>query len=407
MAATGWPRTARGQTMEEFFVETEEQRAILDSVRRFVAEEVTPRAAALDAETDPAKGFSWEIVEAADRMGLRTMTLSEKYGGMGIDGLTTAMVVEELGRGDLGISVVFAQTFKIAQIMEKALNEEQKARTLVPFRDDPRAILSIALTEPENASNYLIPYPGSFTTRARKVDGGWIANGMKHFISNSNRSRFFLIFMQTDPAKTFADGASCFLLERGHPGFTVGRVHDKMGERLANNSELIFTDCFIPDANLVGEAHRGLKTLGAFMPSSNAYAGASILGVAVACYEKSLEWAQTRVQGGRKLIEHDGIRAQLAEMKMLIDASRSYIHRAAWLSEHQDRGWDRTLGALPKVMASQAAWQIATWTLEIHGGHGYMKEAGIEKLVRDAAAFLHSDGVNRTLLLRAANMMWG
>jgi alkylation response protein AidB-like acyl-CoA dehydrogenase len=92
-------------------------------------------------------------------------------------------------------------------------------------------------------------------------------------------------------------------------------------------------------------------------------------------------------------------------MKMLIDASRSYIHRAAWLADHQEEGWDPTLGALPKVMASQAAWQIATWTLEIHGGHGYMKEAGVEKLLRDAAAFLHSDSANRTLMLRAANLM--
>ena len=232
--------------------------------------------------------------------------------------------------------------------MEKALNEEQKARTLVQFRDDPRAILSICLTEPENASNYLIPYPGAFTTRARKVDGGWIANGMKHFISNSNRARFFLVLMQTDTSKTFADGASCFLLERGHPGFTVGRVHDKMGERLANNSALIFTDCFIPNANLVGEANQGLKTLGAFMPSSNAYAGASILGVAVSCYEKSLHWAQTRVQGGRKLIEHDSIRAQLAEMKMLIDASRAYIHRAAGLSEHRTAAGTRRSARCPR-----------------------------------------------------------
>lgn len=391
--------------MEEIFIQTEEQRAILDSVRRFVEEEVTPRAADLDAQTNPEDGYSLEIVEAADALGLRTMTLSEEFGGMGVDSLTTAMVVEELGRGDLGISVVLAQTLKIAAIMEKALNDEQKQRTLVPFVEDPQAVLSICITEPENASNYIIPYSAAFNTKAVKTEGGWIANGMKHFISNSNQSRFFLVFMQTDPTKSMIEGSSCFLLERGHPGFTVGRVHDKMGERLANNSELFFTDCFIPDENLVGELNTGMTTLGEFFPSSNSYAAASILGVAVACYEKALSWAQTRIQGGKPLIEHDGIRSQIAEMKMLIDASRAYIHRAAWLADHQDEGWDKTLGALPKVMASQAAWKIATWTLEIHGGHGYMKEAGVEKLVRDAAAFLHSDGVNRTLLLRAANFM--
>jgi alkylation response protein AidB-like acyl-CoA dehydrogenase len=119
-----------------------------------------------------------------------------------------------------------------------------------------------------------------------------------------------------------------------------------------------------------------------------------------------VEWAQLRVQGGKPIIEHDGIRAQLGEMRMLIDASRAYVHRAAYLADHRELGWDATLGMLPKAMAAQAAWKIATWTLEIHGGYGYMKEFGVEKLVRDAAAFLHSDGVNRTLFLKAAKSMF-
>jgi len=186
----------------------------------------------------------------------------------------------------------------------------------------------------------------------------------------------------------------------------LGRVHDKMGERLANNAELIFQDCFIPDENVVGRVGEGFNVLAEFFPQSNAYAGASVLGVAGALHQKAIDWARARIQGGKPLIEHDGIRAQLAEMRMLIDASRSYIHRACWLADHQEHGWDRTLGALPKAMAAQAAWQIATWTMEIHGGHGYMKELGVEKLVRDAAAFLHSDGVNRTLFLKAANFMF-
>jgi len=203
-----------------------------------------------------------------------------------------------------------------------------------------------------------------------------------------------------------AEASTCFLVERGRTGFTIGRVHDKMGERLANNAELVFQDCFVPDENVVGEVDGGFKVLAQFMPYSNAYAAATILGVAEALYDKAVDWGKKRIQGGKPLIEHDGIRAQLAEMRMLIDASRSYIHRACWLAYHQEHGWDRTLGALPKAMASQAAWKIATWCLEIHGGHGYMKEFGVEKLVRDAAAFLHSDGVNRTLFLKAANFMF-
>jgi alkylation response protein AidB-like acyl-CoA dehydrogenase len=392
--------------MEDIFILNDEQRAIIGTVRRFVEEEVKPRAARLDANPDPEAGFSWEIVERAHEVGIRTMTLSEKYGGLGTDSLTTSMVIEELGKGDLGVSVIFAQTLKIAQIMQNALNEEQQARVLPEFAADPRGMLAIGITEPDNASNYFIPYPVPFRTSAEKVDGGWVVNGMKHFISNGNRSTFYLLFVQTEKGKPMAEGATCFLVERGREGFTIGRVHDKMGERLANNAELVFQDCFIPDENVVGEVGKGFEVLGNFFPQSNAYAGASVLGVAAALHQKAIDWASVRVQGGKPLIEHDGIRAQLAEMRMLIDASRSYIHRACFLADHQEHGWDKTLGVLPKAMASQAAWKIATWTMEIHGGHGYMKELGVEKLVRDAAAFLHSDGVNRTLFLKAANFMF-
>jgi len=392
--------------VQDIFIQTENQRLILETVKRFVEAEVKPRAAALDAQQDPEKSFSWEIVERAHAVGIRTMTLDEKWGGLGTDSLLTSMVIEELGKGDIGVSVIMAQTLKIAQIMQKALNEKQQARVLPEFAKNPRGMLAIGITEPDNASNYFLPYPAPFRTSGQKTSGGWIVNGMKHFISNGNRSSFYLLFVQTEKGKALAEGSTCFLVERDRPGFTIGRVHDKMGERLANNAELVFQDCFLPDENVVGKVGEGFNILAKFFPQSNAYAGATVLGVAVALYEKAVDWAKVRVQGGKPLIEHDGIRAQLAEMRMLIDASRSYIHRACWLADHQDHGWDKTLGVLPKAMASQAAWKIATWCLEIHGGHGYMKESGVEKLVRDAAAFLHSDGVNRTLFLKAANFMF-
>jgi len=393
--------------MEDMFILNEDQRAILETVARFVKDEVTPRASALDANQDPEKCFSWEIIEKAHEVGIRTLTLAEKWGGLGADSLTTAMVVEELAKGDMGVSVVMAQTFKIAQLMQKALNAEQQARILPVFAKDPRGLLAIGMTEPGNGSDKMTSYPVPYRTSAVKTQGGWIVNGLKQFISNGNRASYYLVGVQTDKAKTMADGSTMFLVERDRPGFTIGRVHDKMGERLANNAELVFQDCFIPDENVVGLVDKGAKERAEFMAASNAYAGASVLGVAVALHNKAIGWARLRVQGGKLLVEHDGIRAQLAEMRMLIDASRSYIHRACWLADHKEQGWDRTLSILPKAMASQAAWKIATWCLEIHGGYGYMKETGVEKLVRDAAAFLHSDGVNRTLFLSAANAMFG
>jgi len=243
--------------MEYLYVPTEHQRAILETVRRFVEEEVIPRAASLDAEQDPAKCYSWEIVEKAHALGIRTMTLGEKWGGLGADPLTTAMVIEELSKGDLGVGVTLGQTMKLAQIFQSGLNEEQKDRVLPKFAEDSRGMLAIGITEPDNASNYLVPFPVPFRTVAVKAKGGWIVNGMKHFISNANRASFFLFFAQTEKDKSMTQGSTCFLVERGRPGFSIGRVHDKMGERLANNAEMIFDDCFIPDENVVGKVGDG------------------------------------------------------------------------------------------------------------------------------------------------------
>ncbi len=392
--------------MNAVFAETEEQRTILEIVRRFVRDEVSPVAGELDRHDDPAQCFSWEIVEKADAAGIRTMTLSQKWGGIGADSLCTAMVIEELAKGDMGVAVVMAQTLKLAQALQKTATPEQQQKYLPRFRDDPRCLLAIGITEPETASNYFIPHAAPFHTTAEKTDGGWLINGMKHFISNGNRAGLYLLFAQTENDKGLADGSTCFLVERDTPGFSIGRVHDKMGERLANNAELVFDNCFVPDANVIGTPGDGFQVLAQFFPQSNTYAAATVLGVAVAAYERAVEWARTRVQGGKPLIEHDGIRAQLAEMRMLNDVSRAYIQRAAWLADNPGAGWDRTLSALPKVFASQSAWKVLTWACEIHGGYGYMRDVGLEKLLRDTAAFLHSDGVNRTLLLKAANFMF-
>jgi alkylation response protein AidB-like acyl-CoA dehydrogenase len=378
---------------------------LIDVAARFGAEVVGPVAAELDARAKPEDCFSWEIVEAASAAGLRTATLSPEHGGAGIDSLTTARVVEELGRHDLGVSVVLAQTLKIAQTLQQAASVEQRGRLLPKFAADPRFLLAIGITEPDNASNYFIPYPEDFKTTATKVESGWLINGKKHFISNGNVASLYLLFAQTEPGRGLVEGSTCFLVERPTEGFSIGKVHDKMGERLANNAELLFDDCFVPDENVLGQVGKGFEVLTTFFPASNAYAAASVLGVASAAYERSAAWTSRRYQGGAYLIEHDSVAADLARMRMLIDAARAYLRQAARAADNRDTEWDPTMGALPKVFASEVAWEVVTTTLSLHGGHGYMKDLGIEKLVRDAAAFLHSDGANRTLLLKAARFI--
>ena len=170
-----------------------------------------------------------------------------------------------------------------------------------------------------------------------------------------------------------------------------GVVHDKMGERLVNNAELIFEDCHIPDADVVGPVHGGFQVLTTFFPASNAYAAASALGIAQAAYEKAREWTSTRVQGGGPLIDHDLVAKDLARMDMLIGAARAYVREAARAADAGGDEWVPAMAALPKVFASEVTWEVVTTALELHGGWGFMRGSGMEKLVRDGAAPAHGD----------------
>jgi alkylation response protein AidB-like acyl-CoA dehydrogenase len=376
--------------------------AVLEVVRAFVARDVLPRAAELDRQADPEACFSWDLVERADALGIRTITLERRYGGPAVDNRTTALAIAELAKGDLGVSIVFAQTWKLIQVLQAAGTEEQRERFLPQVRDDPRFLLAIAFTEPDTGSDYILPYgPARFRTVARRVPGGWRLNGMKHFIANGSRASLYLVFAQTDDAVPLTEGSTAFLVPKDSEGFRIGRVHDKLGERLVNNAELIFQDVFVPDENVLGEPHRGHEVQRGFFRASTAYEAACVLGVAEAAYGRALDWCRTRVQGGRRLVEHGSVAEDLAEMRMLLDTTTLYVLHAAESAQREEL-WDPTFAALPKVFASQVAWTVVTKALELHGGYGYMKEVGIEKLLRDAAAFLHAGGVNRTLLLKAA-----
>ncbi len=381
---------------------TEEQAAVVDLVRGFVTREVLPVAADLDRRERPEDCFSWDLVERASAVGLRTMTLAEEYGGSGVDFATTALAVEELAKGDMGLAVVFAQTWKLAQTIQLAATAEQRARFLPDYAEDPRALLAITFTEPDTASDYFVPHEGArYHTTAVSTDGGWILNGLKHFISNGNRASLYIVFAQTASDRSLEHGSTAFLVPRDSAGLSIGQVHDKLGERLANNAEVIFRDCFVPEENLLGEVGGGFRIQQTFFPASNAYAAATVLGVAEAAYDRAVAWTRQRVQGGRPLIQHDSVASDLAEMRMWLDATHLYVLHAAWAGDHPE-AWEPMLGILPKVLASDVGWRVVTRAMELHGGYGYMKETGMEKLLRDAAAFLHSDGVNRTLLLKAA-----
>ena len=379
------------------FTLTEEQRALQELARDFARREVLPAAAERDRMTDLASRFPWEIFESASRHGLRTLRVPRELGGAGADTLTLCVVGEELAAADLGVAVTLDQTWKISHLLYHLAAPAQRQRFLADFLTDDRFQLAIAMTEPGSGSDryaYFDAPDSQLRTVARRARGGWLLNGVKHFISNGGIAKLYVIYANTDPDQGLWRGSTMFLVPAGTPGFRIGRIHEKVGQRLAQNAELIFEECWVSEGNVLGEVNRAFEARGAFTRGSHVEAGATVLGVARAAYELAQDWANTRVQGGRRIIEHQAIGMLLADMGMQIEAARALIWKAAWAADHQDP-YDPKLASMAKVFASEVAQRVTVQAAEIFGGTGIMAEAPVEKLVRDALTFLHSDGTNQ------------
>lgn len=381
-----------------------EQRRWRDLARAFAREAVAPRAPELDARPDPAEAFSWELVDAASEYGLRLAPLPADFGGGGTDFLTNAVMLEEIAAADLGTSVVLAQTWKFAQLVMELGTPDQHQRWLRRLADNPRGLMAASLTEPNGGSDNVLPYAGidgGMQMSARKVDGGWVLNGQKHYISNANRSDSIIAFARTDPGQPVRSGVTMFIVPGDSPSVRYGVIHDKFGERLANNSEIFYEDVFVPDGDLLGRENEGLADVARLLRGSNAYAAACTLGVARTAFNRALDYTSRRVQGGKPVLEHDDIGVQFAEMYSQMEAARTYVFRAAWASDHAEP-FDPKMAAMPKLIASQVAFEVTRGSLEMFGGSAVMKEVGMEKLMRDATIFLHSDGTNTVMRKKVA-----
>ncbi len=390
---------------------TEQQLMLRDVVRKFVREEVIPVRDQLDREPDPKKGFSWELLRKADAIGLRTLSLSEEDGGIEADIITRCVVGEEMAAGDLGFAVCLDQVWKISGAIVHLCNEEQKNRFIPIFRDDPECLLSIGITEPSGGSNYIVPierHDSTLQARAELRDGQWVLNGTKHFISNAGLSKLYLIFAVTDPDENVYERISTFIVPADAPGFSIGKTEDKLGQRLVWNSTIVMEDCKIPEENLVGRRGSGLPDVLRFLAAegSSIQAGATVLGTARAAYEAALEHARERFVGGKTMIQHQLVHHRLARMKMRLDAARAYLYRAAFNIESPDEETEWSMPAMAKVFAAEVSFDVAKEAMELFGGYGYMKDYPMEKYLRDATSFLHSDGVNDVLLLRAARVLY-
>jgi acyl-CoA dehydrogenase len=353
---------------------TPEQRDIVDLTRTFAREEIRPRGRAVD-EADVET--PWDLWRAAAKVGITGFMLPEEYGGGGFtDVFTQVLVQEELCVGDLGIGNLLCSNGFFADPVMELGTEEQKRAWLTPLAGPDTPMTSLATTEPGSGSD-----AASIVTTATRTAGGYLLNGQKAWISNAGEAEQYVVFAKTDPSQR-SRGVTAFLLRKGAEGLTFGEPMRKMGQRAIVCREMFFSDVFVPDADRLGDEGQGFAGLMRTFDISRAVLGAAATGVARAAYEYARDYARTRVQFGKPIIEHQAVAFRLADMRTRIEQSRLMTWRAA---RRLDAGLDATAeAAMAKLTASETA-AYCTWAaVQTLGGWGYSREFPVEQWMRDA-----------------------
>lgn len=363
------------------FTLSEEQLALQALAREFAEKEMRPNASKYDEE----ESFPWEIMQKAFEAGFLSSSIPEEYGGGGLGTLDTVIVCEELAWGCAGMyTSIMANSLALTPIILFG-TDEQKRKFLTPFTKEMK-FAAFALTEREAGSD-----AGALKTTAKKVEGGYIINGSKCFITNGGVASLVTVFANIDITRG-PRGITAFIVPADSPGFKVGKLEKKMGHRASNTAELYFDDVFVPEENLLYKEGGGfmvaMKTLDKARPS----VGAGGVGVARAAYEMALEYAKVRKQFGQPIASFQHISFKLAEMATEIQAARHLIYHAAWLL---DRGEKATKeAAMAKAYATDVAMKVTVEALQIFGGYGYMKDYPMEKFMRDAKLLQIYEGTN-------------
>lgn len=372
--------------------------------RTFAEEVIKPDVLRRDRLPTASERIPWDWIREADKRRFRTLGVPKAFGGAGADILTMCLVGEELAVGDLGFAVIMDQCWKMAHILGDAMTPEQQRTFIPPFVADPEATLAIGFTEPGAGSDHQGYYDSpdiDFRTVAVRDGDHYVINGTKRYVSNGCMAKLYFVVARTDPSKSLREGGSVFIVPSDTPGFRAGFFHEKGSQRLATNGTFHFENCRVPASHLLQGEGLMSKLRAQYMPGSKAEAAATVLGVGRAAYEYAMQYAKERVQGGKPIVKQQTVAMMLAQMAMKLDAARTQIWRTAWLAD-QGRPEARTLGLLAKVNASETAFEACKLASEILGGAAIMHDHPIEKYLRDAASFLHSDGTNQLCLLRAA-----
>jgi len=378
---------------------SEELRMMRQSCRDFVDAVVLPfikQNWQREWSMEPEGRLPPHILEEADKIGVRTLGVPEEYGGIelpaGTEVKTFSVISEEIARGDSGLADKLVQNWKVSVLLRRLAPKHLQEKWFKRLVAEPQFLMAHCLTEPRGASDRWLPYnvpEAAMQTKAAKVDGGWVINGRKQFISNGYDASLYVVYANTNPKLGMMQGTSSFLVPRETKGFSVTRCNETLGCRFMNNGEMTFEDMFVPDDHLLVQ-DTALGSAGIYFRPGKIIQAAKNLGVGVRAFEATADYVQNYVQGGRILIKHQAVALRLADMATRIEAVRALLDRAA--AAVDDEAPDaEVLCNMAKMFASEEIMKVAQHAVELHGGNGIMLDFGIEKVLRDAVIFLHMD----------------
>jgi len=373
----------------------EEQRMIRAMVREFAREVVLPTA----AERDRTKEFPAENLKKMGELGLMGMNVPPEYNGAGVDSVSYSLALQEIGYACASTAVVMSVHNSVACGPVYLYGSEyQKENYLKPLAAG-KMLGSFALTETSAGSD-----PASQKTKAVKDGDSYVINGTKMFITSGKTSDLTVVTAYTDREKKHR-GISAFVVEKGTPGFYVGKEEDKMGLRASDTVELIFEDCRVPSVNLLGQEGDGFVIAMASLDGGRIGIASKSVGLAQACLDAAVSYAKERVQFNKPISRFQGIRWMIADMATQIEAARLLTFNAAAM---KDRGENFSGAAsMAKLFASEMANKVAYQALQIHGGYGYMKEFPVERYYRDVRVFTIYEGTSEIQRKVIANHIIG
>jgi alkylation response protein AidB-like acyl-CoA dehydrogenase len=348
----------------------ETQSMFRDMVRDFARKEIMPLAHAMDMEgTIPD-----DLIAKMRDNGFFGLAFPQEYGGLGVDTITYAVVIEELSRASAGLSVMLTVHNSVGSYPVAMYGSEEARRTYLP-RMAAGEIAAFCITEPGAGSD-----AAALVTTARRTDDGYVLNGEKIFVTNGERASFYVVLART-PGTAGHKDIHAFLVEKGTPGLTVAKKEDKMGLRASDTAAISLEDVRVPAENLLGNEGDGFRVAMSALDGGRIGIAFQALGIGRACLEESVRYAKTREQFGKPIAALSVIQGMLADMGAELEAARTLGFKAAWL---KDQGRPHTKeAAMAKVLATEAAWRAADHAVQIHGGYGYCKEYDVERYYRD------------------------